>query len=583
VATEAAVERQSGLLARLESLVANPFVAYGAILALQLRLIWDIWRYRDLTFGDTSYYFLDSLAWTHGLRDNFADSPLYGDFLGTIVAIVGNAYTAVIAHRVLIVLAASLLVLALMRALLGPTIGLLAGIWWVVLPPNYDVAYEVHLFGLLPVLVAALLVVKSRSRGRLGLALAILVAAAALLRNELVIAAAILAIAILVYERRQRRAEHVRMSSYLRAYVVPLSVVVLAVAASYWRSVYPAVPNLRAKHELNVCEAYAFSYQQRHPSAFGGGNAMVNCSSLMRRQFDRPRPTFSQALAANPSAIARFVAWNVRLLPSGLQVALFGATQTGDQPDYFLVKTHRRYVAPLSVLFAGLLLAGLIAYRRQRDSWLRVWLRENAWAVVVLGAVAVTTTFVILTQRPRPEYMYGLTIAIFVVAGLSLLSVLRALGALRFGSATGLALIVVLLAAVPSHYHAGVRPLHDAVARLHGIRDRLREPGAVLVAARYNAETCAYLADRFNRHCTSPSWSDIQAELGRGSSLRRALTGVHATALYAEPYLAADPAVARLIASPATSGWRRFATGVGTDGPWAVLVRDEAAKPASGG
>jgi hypothetical protein len=36
------------LMVRCQAAVANPFVAYGAILALQLRLIWNIWQSKDL-------------------------------------------------------------------------------------------------------------------------------------------------------------------------------------------------------------------------------------------------------------------------------------------------------------------------------------------------------------------------------------------------------------------------------------------------------------------------------------------------------------------------------------------------------
>src|SRR5471030_2259429 len=131
-------------LKRAESLVANPVFAYVAIAALQLRLIWNVWKFKDLTFGDTSSYFVNASAWTHGLHDNILWSPLYTDVWGTLLAIFGNVYTTLMVHRVAIVLGAALLVLALARKLLGASLGLLVAVWWTILPPNFNVEYEVH-------------------------------------------------------------------------------------------------------------------------------------------------------------------------------------------------------------------------------------------------------------------------------------------------------------------------------------------------------------------------------------------------------------------------------------------------------
>src|SRR4030088_1394665 len=96
------------VLTRAEALSASPFIAYGIIIALQLRVIWHVWRYKDLIFGDTASYFVDAVSWTHGLHDDIIWSPLYTDFWGTVLAVFkGNAYDSEMACRVAIVLAAS--------------------------------------------------------------------------------------------------------------------------------------------------------------------------------------------------------------------------------------------------------------------------------------------------------------------------------------------------------------------------------------------------------------------------------------------------------------------------------------------
>ena len=80
--------------------MANPFFSYGAILVLQLRVIWNVWQYKDLTPYDTAAYFLRATSFAHGLHDDIVWSPLYTVFWGTIVAAVGDVYAAAMqAHR----------------------------------------------------------------------------------------------------------------------------------------------------------------------------------------------------------------------------------------------------------------------------------------------------------------------------------------------------------------------------------------------------------------------------------------------------------------------------------------------------
>jgi hypothetical protein len=555
-----------------EALVRNPLIAYVAILVLQTRVIWNFWRYKDLSFGDTSYYYLDALSWLHGVHDNFADLPGYTGFLALVKLIVGDVYAAVLIHRVLIVFAAAVLVLALLRSLLGPAMGFLMTIWWVVLPPNYDMKYEAHLFGLLPILVAAVVASRAPSRARLGLSLAVLVGAGLLVRNELVLTSVIVGVAIVIAEISRRKRSPATPSTYARAYAVPLVVVALLVAGAWWRAAYPVRASVEAKHRLNVCQVYAFNYQQRHPARFRA-NAFTDCAPLMRREFGRDMPTFLEAAMVNPGAIADFIGWNARLLPSGLQVALFGATSTGDNPDYFAVKTHRSYALVLLILLLGVIAAGVFALTRERSFWRTEWLPTRAWSVLILCAVGFTGVVVALTQRPRAEYMYGLTVGLLALTGICLSAILRRLGVESLVGPVTVWLAIMLILVMPSHYHRTSRPLHDAVQRLQVIRPVLNHPTSVLVTSSYNSEICAYLAEIPNERCSSPAWPTLLAQLSNGLALRQVLDHAKATAIYADPLLQQDPRIAKFVASPRTPGWRRVSGGVAPDGPWSVLVR----------
>jgi hypothetical protein len=569
----------------VEELVRSPLVAYGLMLTLQLRVVWGIWGNRDLTTGDTASYFLDAAGWASGLHLNILWSPLYTSFFGTILAIVGDAPTAVIVHRVVIVVAAALLVLALMRALLGPAIGLLVASWWAIVPANFEVDYEVHLFGFLPVLVAALLAFWIPGRTGRGIVLAVLLGTTILLRNELVIATAVFAAAALAAEIRDRRYGVIHRASLMRAYAIPLVVVALLTVAAFARSHVQGqelVDSSRAKHALNVCQIYAFNYQQRHPAEFVG-NPFTDCAPLMERTFDDPMPTLTEAARANPAAVANYVAWNVRLLPAGLQVALFGATSTGQNPGYFPVEEHRIYALLLSAVMLLVLVAGGILIVRERGHWRRTWLRRREWALVVLGAAALTSVVVALTQRPRAEYMYALSVVLMGAAGLAAAALLRNFRVSRASIAgAAIAVPLVLCLVLPSHYKPSPRPLRDAVERLDTVRGILTRPGAVLVSSGYGFEACSYLAESFDRHCTSIGWPKVKEDVARGLPLGDALDQVQATVIYADESLAADPAAARLLAAPAVAGWRRVAGGEGTSGTWAVLVHRSQAQGGRG-
>ena len=568
--------RYVGMLRRADAAAANPLISYGLILALQLRVIWNVWQYKDLTPGDSAGYFLDAAGWAHGLHDDIVWSPLYTDVWGTVLAVTrGNVYAAEMVMRVGSVLIATVLVLALARRLLHPAVALLVAAWWAIVPANYNVLYEVHLFGAIPVLVAALLVARSSSRVSVGAALGLLLASTLLLRNELSIATLILLASIVVFEVRSRRTRRDPAATYLRAYAIPLVIVALLAGGMYWRSHVQGSelrPVINVKHDLNMCQVYAFNFQQRHPARFRG-NAFTECAPLMQQTFGRPMPSLLQAAVANPRAIAGFVKWNLQLFPSGVQVALFGATSSGYQPDYPPVEAHRGYALLVSLLVLGLLLGALIVVtRRRRWPWRRPPTPLHPWALLVLAAVAVTTLVVVVTQRPRPEYMYGLTVGLMLLTGASVSTLLQVRGWTQFAGAVAVAVAVALVIALPSQYRRGPRPLHDAVERLHIVRRTLQSPSSVLIARELNFETCSYLAGSF-RSCTSPDWGSLQAQLATGMPIGRVLDKARATVIYADAPLLADPSFARLLASPQRYGWRVLSGGSGETGPWRILVR----------
>jgi hypothetical protein len=204
---EAIVERRGNrAIERLLVLPSSKWFAYPVLLAVQARAMWGLWD-KDLTSGDTASYFSMATLWHDHLQVNLAWSPLYTAYYGTVRWLVGgDAVTATVLHRAIIVLVLALLVLALLRRLLPAAIALLVACWWAVLPINFDSLYEVHLFAALPLVGAALLLTHEPGPWRRGTALALLVACAVLVRNEAGFVAILLAVGLAVSEWRRRRA-----------------------------------------------------------------------------------------------------------------------------------------------------------------------------------------------------------------------------------------------------------------------------------------------------------------------------------------------------------------------------------------
>jgi hypothetical protein len=321
-----------------------------------------------------------------------------------------------------------------------------------------------------------------------------------------------------------------------------------------------------------LCEAYAFNYQQRYPQRVPG-NAFLGCQAVMRHDFGRPMPSLFQAVAANPRAMGGFVFWNIRLLPSGAEAALFNATRTGDNPGYPPPAQHRTYAGVLALLLCLLIVAGGIELWRQRDYWRREWFATRAWSAGVLASAALGTLIVVLTERPWIDYMYALTVFVLLVAGLSMSALVRRFGIMRGTALAACALTVVLIAVLPSYYSRAPRPIHDAVDRVQVIRDQLQRQGSVLAAAQYGNEICNYLAHDYRHYCASVSWADLRGQVEAGVPLERVLERARVTAIYAEPALLADPLIAPLFASPGRAGWLLTAGGSAPDGPWRLLIR----------
>jgi hypothetical protein len=564
----------------LKRIGGSAWFAYGSILLIQAKVLWGIWEHRDLTAGtDTTQYFIQASRWTHGFHLDPVWSPLYDFFWGSLRWFVDDPYGSTILHRVLIVFAATILVLAVLRRLLSPGIAWALAVWWAVLPINYDVLYEVHLFALLPELVAVLIALAwTGLRMRAGV-FAVLLASTLLMRNEVVIALLVWVAAWIVYEVRARRqGTPTAPRKLLGAVGIPLLVIAAVmggVAASSLRGDF--VQRFNEHAQLSICQAYAVGYQQRHEDF--KGNPFTGCSGLMERDFGKPMPSMLDAIDANPGAIGAHYLWNARLLPYGLQLMLFDRISAGGQnrdPDYVPVTTGSTAAFVASLLLIGFVAGGLVLLWRDRRRWWESWLAPRAWGWLALGALAATAILAALWQRPRPEYLYALSVGILALVGACAMAYADRWPLLKRARAAIPLAAVLLVVFVPARFTSSYvtpqigrpgRPVKDMVDRLYPIRTELQGQEVKLLAT-YAGPGCPYLGGE--DPCKPILWKAILPAVRTGA-VAEALSRRGVDFLYLDQVDLRNPAFREAAREAEAAGWTRDRISAGDS--WLLLRR----------
>ena len=558
----------------IERLGQSAWFAYGTIFLLQLHVCWAMWRFRDLTPGDTSSYFINASHWFYHGVTPILWSPLYTSFYGSLLAISPDAFTVTILHRYLIIFAASFVILALMRRLFPPDAAWVATAWWVLQPIDFNTLYEVHLFAVIPVVLAALLISKSPSHWNRGAAVATMLVATLLVRNELLLATGLLAAAFLfagLWGLRRGQATRVN-SRILAAYLVPLTAAGL-LTLFYYRHAEDASmlgPSMERKHTLNICQTYAFGYQQRYTDF--QKSPWTECRELMTRVYGTPEPSLVEALRRNPRAMAEHFLWNVRLIPFGLQVLLLNVSSGTTTPDYVPV-TNSRFAWAGSAILLLIVVTGSLRLRREWRYWWESWLKSRVWSWVLLAAVAVVTCGVMVTQRPRPSYMLSMGVLLrAIVAMLFLVLIAKTPWRKRCTLAYPIVAVLAILS-VPAYYPlmnpSGQQPLRVAYERLEKFHAALERPGTNILISSYGWDLCNYVTGGI---CVAADYANLRSEVSANNDWLKVLTSHSINAVYVDEAVAADPSGKQLVAELSPE-WRRLGTGMGAAGEWILFAR----------
>ena len=289
---------------QVDSRRSFPWLYAGLVLLVMLKATWGLWH-RDLTYGDTSNYFQLAMRWFQSSQVDIVWSPLYTAYFGSWLFVTQDGASAVLLHRLFLIVFSTILVAWFALRSLPTLLAFALTCWWVVLPIHYNTLYEVHLFGALPMMTLAVISVTVSTQWRMPLMLAVSVGATALVRNEYIIAVTIFTGWMLLSWFRNRSA--IRQlgqpqQGTLRYVAICLLPVLLLIGFFYSVSVVKGAAIKAAsepKHTLNMCQVYAFGYQQRNSN--WTKSPWTDCRELMTEKFGHPLPSIGTMAVANPS------------------------------------------------------------------------------------------------------------------------------------------------------------------------------------------------------------------------------------------------------------------------------------------
>lgn len=423
-----ASEAKLGILQRLLALMNSAPVAYVLMACVILKLMWGMWDFRDLTPGDSAPYYSDACLAYDRLRFNLSWTPLF-QVLGAIILHISHQplmYCIIV--RLTLVLTLGLLALAVTRRLLPPLVAWAVSIWWVTLPITFNTIFEVHLLGTVPI-IATWLILSGKNlsdqqmRWRRGCALAVMVGAAGLVRNEQALYFGLFLPVVLLAEFGQWRKSTQRPSiaALLKPYWLPMVVTAAIFGLFYLRAMdrYPALfDRIQARHTNNTGQIYCVGFQQRHPGVWKK-SAWNDYNDLMTKTFGKPEITMSQAFKANPQAMTEHFLWNVSLIPSGLQLLLFNCMSGSVNPDYVKVPVAAARANVLTGLMILSVMLGLFCAWRQRRETL-AWLKQHRWMLAAMACYVPIAFFIMVMQRPRASYVLAFGLELIALTGFCL-------------------------------------------------------------------------------------------------------------------------------------------------------------------
>jgi hypothetical protein len=537
--------------------------AYAVIFFLLTKTFWLVWERCDLSGGDSVEYYGMARFWHDRFATTFVWSPLYTAFYGSFLWLNADPFFATPVHRICIMVISSLLFYEVMRRLVPQVFAILAVAWWIVLPINFNCAYEVHLFSIIPSLVGVLILATGDTPWHRGAATGVFVLSTLLVRYEMFVATLLFGVLALGYDilcaaRGYRLAS--KGMTLLKAYGYPLLIVFLLTLFFMLRSgksLKDMAGSFHHKQAHNMNQMYSYNYHQRHPE--WTLDPWLQYHSLMLQQFGSDNLTFAQAFRANPQAIMEHLLWNLRLAPDGLALALFNARAGPVNPDYLASEREPLKVAILGSVYLLIVAVGLVGILRNWPFWKSYFMSKRIWPYVGLACVAATGIVVLFMQRPRPSYMFGLTVALMVLVTLCAYVIVHDWKiSVRLDWLTWVVAILLVLF-FPAYWASQPRsqPILSQVEALRPFRGKIISGKlAPLATSGYEDDISAYLNLGKASKSGFQSIRALQDELAEGQSLSSLLVQRGFKLVLINGFVGSDPPIQEFEQTAEENGWK---------------------------
>ena len=485
-------------------MIASPRFHWAIVALFILKSNWNIWENYEWPMGDEAEHyskgyraFLDlsslSMAW----------SPLNSMYFGAFAFLTGNPFLATFFHRMVIVVAVTLVYFGILRRLVPGIVAMALTFWWASIPANIAPLYTVHLFAHLANLLAiAGFLVSKTERGR-GISFGLVAVSALFFRNEGVACYLFLLVTLSLYEWfRHRSGEGIGFRRFNSAYLTPSLLVLglwLALAAQTDAGIQGSFAEIKRKSAFNFSQNYGFTYFLQHPET--EGNVWYVYKEICKADFGKEIVSVSEAIRANPAAFMNHVKTNLKGVPSSLEIAFFNSRHTEQNPD--VVATP---VKPFAAL-AGLLTLCLVwvvggwCVYREKSYFIRETFRRHFFAWLCFFGFflqAIPVASIILSRTSF--YLTGIAF-LYLFTGLCVWALWRRL---RW-SPPGIVSSVVgllLLQAIPSLWANRTRP-YDApralLAAINPFSEEMKSEGMVLVASIYQSNEMHNFLDPYGR------------------------------------------------------------------------------------
>lgn len=430
----------SKLTARLGMIAGSALLGYLSLAALQLKVVWGGWAQWDVPLWDGATYFIYGRQVAASLIfPPLAWSPAFAGYYALFQWLLGGwgPLAVYFAHRVVTLLLVVWLLYGLLRALLPAFIAWLLTASYISFQVGLNNYFVVHLFVLIPLLIAYRASLSPSALGRNFVLIGLLTAA--FVRSEFFLSVALVLVGMIAAALRRRR-EPWNAGIQLRRYAPALIwAVVLAVMIVRAGPSHVALDRSWGAFEQH----YAWGYQERHPE--WNVNFWFKYAEAVQRSFGSAQ-SIVQAAIDNPIEMATHFLWNLHVLPSVLPELL----------------------SPLPGMAWGLILPGLgaiglpvalIRYwdaRRRRPRLLGLKEGRVGRLVTVMAVTWLPLVISIMVIRPRTIYLMPLWPPLLLIAGVGLMSLLPKWATPKELVALLLPLCLIGLVIFPSPFKASV-------------------------------------------------------------------------------------------------------------------------------